>query len=129
MFKPNHALICIQTCLLDLGLKITNCQQLTDKKEFTHAYLTHTRTLRMSPWSFSPRYVALVSGLEMGRKDEHLLANQLLMDLLTGQLGEDEQQRATAGVVRLVVCGNSLSSATQDKDSVTKVTTRTRSSR
>ena len=67
------------------------------------------------------RYVALVSGLETGSKTDNQLANQLMIDLLTGQLGDEEQQKATSNVVRLIVCGNSLSSTTQDKDSITKV--------
>ena len=65
--------------------------------------------------------MAFVSGLETGSKTDNQLANQLMIDLLTGQLGDEEQQKATSNVVRLVVCGNSLSSTTQDKDSITKV--------
>lgn len=72
-------------------------------------------------FNFTCRYVAFVSGLETGAKTDNLLANQLMIDLLTGQLGDEEQQKATACVVRLVVCGNSLSSSTQDKESITKV--------
>ena len=71
--------------------------------------------------NFTCRYVAFVSGLETGSRTDNLLAIQLMIDLLTGQLGDEEQQKATASVVRLVVCGNSLSSSTQDKESTTKV--------
>ena len=60
------------------------------------------------------RYVALVSGLELGGPNDDLMAMQLLIDLLAGQLGDEDQQRSTANVVKLIVAGNSLSSSAHD---------------
>lgn len=67
------------------------------------------------------RYVALISGLGLGGKQENLLPLQLMVDLLTGQLGEEGQQEATANVCRIIIAGNSLSEATQDKGSIHQV--------
>ena len=65
--------------------------------------------------------MALVSGLDIGSKTENLIGQQLLIDLLTGQLGDEGQQEDTAKVVRLIVAGNSLSQSTQDKENHSKV--------
>ena len=67
------------------------------------------------------RYVVLVSGLELGGADERLFSLQLLLDLLTGQLGDADQQRASSQIARVIIAGNSLSRATQDRDSLSKV--------
>ncbi|CAH1795392.1 unnamed protein product [Owenia fusiformis] len=66
------------------------------------------------------KYIAIVSGLDIGSKNENPLNQQLLVDLLTGQLGDECQQEAASNILRVVVAGNSLSSETQDKDSLTK---------
>lgn len=63
----------------------------------------------------------LVSGLELGGPDERLFALQLLVDLLTGQLGDGDQQLASSRIVRVIIAGNSLSRSTQDRDSLSKV--------
>lgn len=69
------------------------------------------------------RYVALVSGLELGGGggDGDLLSLELLTDLLCGQLGDEGEQQASANVVRLIVAGNSLSQNTHNKDSMRMV--------
>lgn len=41
---------------------------------------------------------------------------QLLVDLITGQLGTEDEQEMYAKVVRVVIAGNSLSPKTQKKD-------------
>ncbi|XP_064614704.1 DNA polymerase delta subunit 2-like [Liolophura sinensis] len=64
------------------------------------------------------KYVALISGLGLGGRQENLLPLQLMVDLLTGQLGDEGQQEATANVCRIIIAGNSLSEATQDKGSI-----------
>ena len=65
--------------------------------------------------------MALVSGLELGRRSEDLLALQLMVDLISGQLGDEDDQNGSSQIVRVVVAGNSLSQDTQDKDSINKV--------
>ena len=67
------------------------------------------------------RYVAFLSGLDIGDHNEDLMALQLMVDLLTGQLGDEGQQSATANIVRVVIAGNSLSQETQGKDHLSKV--------
>ena len=67
------------------------------------------------------RYVAILSGLDLGKANDDQLALQLLVDLLTGQLGDECQQKETAKIVRVIIAGNSLSKDTQDKDQLTKV--------
>ncbi|KAI0220272.1 DNA polymerase delta subunit 2 [Lamellibrachia satsuma] len=66
------------------------------------------------------KYVAFLSGLEIGDRNEDLMAMQLMVDLLTGQLGDEGQQSATANIVRVVIAGNSLSQETQGKDQLSK---------
>lgn len=67
------------------------------------------------------RYVALLSGLDLGSKKDNLFDLQLMVDLVTGQLGDEDQQDATSKVVRVIIAGNSLSEETQDKEQLSKV--------
>ena len=69
------------------------------------------------------RFVALVSGLDLGGAASDPMALQLLVDLLTGQLGDAGQQGSMAKVSRLIVAGNCLSRETQDRDQLHKVGT------
>lgn len=62
------------------------------------------------------KYVIFLSGLEIGDASVDNLRLQLLIDLLTGQLGDEQTQRWMAKVVRVVIAGNSLSHLTQDKE-------------
>ncbi|XP_076458438.1 DNA polymerase delta subunit 2-like [Babylonia areolata] len=66
------------------------------------------------------RYLVLVSGLELGGAGERLFSLQMMVDVLTGHLGDGDQQRASSRVARVIVAGNSLSRATQDRDSLSK---------
>ncbi|KAL4239352.1 DNA polymerase delta subunit 2 [Mactra antiquata] len=66
------------------------------------------------------RYLAFVSGLEIGSKSEQQFALQMMIDTLTGFLGDPGQQKGTSNVVGVVFAGNSLSKDTQSKDSLTK---------
>ena len=67
------------------------------------------------------RYLAFVSGLEIGSKLEQQFALQMFVDMVTGQLGDPGQQAGTANIVGIVIAGNSLSKDTQTKDTLTKV--------
>ncbi|XP_038064247.1 DNA polymerase delta subunit 2-like [Patiria miniata] len=62
------------------------------------------------------RYVVLVSGLGLGEEGHHLMNLQLLLDLITGQLGSPEEQEVYSKVVRVIIAGNSLSRNTQQTD-------------
>lgn len=69
------------------------------------------------------RYLVLVSGLEIGGKSEKSFPLQLLVDMVTGHVGDIDQQESSSSIVRVIVAGNSLSQDTQDKDSIQKVFT------
>ena len=45
----------------------------------------------------------------------------MMVDLLTGQLGDEGQQEASSKVVQVLIAGNLLSKKTQDKDNLMKV--------
>jgi len=60
-------------------------------------------------------WVLLVSGLGLQAGGD-LFAAQQLVDLVSGQLGSPEEQRAMAAVCRVIVAGNSLSASSQDRD-------------
>ncbi|XP_029649963.1 DNA polymerase delta subunit 2 [Octopus sinensis] len=66
------------------------------------------------------RYVAILSGLEIGSKEEKQFEMQMALDLITGKLGSIYQQEDSSQIVRVIVAGNSLSKDTQDKDSISK---------
>ena len=62
-----------------------------------------------------------MSGLGVGEKGHHLMTLQLLLDLITGQLGGPEEQEMYSKVVRVIVAGNSLSKDTQTADALNTV--------
>ncbi|KAG9488779.1 hypothetical protein GDO78_005002 [Eleutherodactylus coqui] len=67
------------------------------------------------------RYVLLTSGLGLGGgSGESLLELQLLLDLVTGQAGAEEEQGYAARISRVILAGNLLSQNTQGKDSLNK---------
>lgn len=68
------------------------------------------------------RFVLLVSGLGLGGGGgESLLGTQLLVDVVTGQLGDEGEQCSAAHVSRVILAGNLLSHSTQSRDSINKV--------
>lgn len=70
----------------------------------------------------SCRFVLLVSGLGLGGGGgESLLGTQLLVDVVTGQLGDEGEQCSAAQVSRVILAGNLLSHSTQTRDSINKV--------
>ncbi|XP_028312792.1 DNA polymerase delta subunit 2 [Gouania willdenowi] len=73
------------------------------------------------PTLSSDRFVLLASGLGLGSSHaDSMLGLQLLVDMVTGQLGELGEQSGAATIFRVLLAGNLLSSNTQDKDSSTK---------
>lgn len=70
----------------------------------------------------STRFVLLVSGLGLGSSQaDSMLGLQLLIDMVTGQLGDQGEQSGAATISRVLLAGNLLSHNTQDKDASTKV--------
>jgi len=66
------------------------------------------------------RYVLFVSGLEIGRLDDHPFHRQLLVDLLSGQLGDETLQETVSRITHIVVAGNSLAECTRDRGAGTR---------
>lgn len=72
----------------------------------------------------STRFVLLASGLGLGSSHaDSMLGLQLLIDMVTGQLGDQGEQSGAATISRVLLAGNLLSHNTQDKDASTKVVT------
>eukprot|EP00249_Psilotum_nudum_P018489 c26833_g1_i1 orf=318-1646(-) len=55
-----------------------------------------------------PKFVAFVSGLRVGSGGSNPLQFQLLVDHLTGHLGEEQEQNMTAQIVRVIIAGDSV---------------------
>uniref|UniRef100_A0A1A7Z0K6 DNA polymerase delta subunit 2 n=1 Tax=Iconisemion striatum TaxID=60296 RepID=A0A1A7Z0K6_9TELE len=69
----------------------------------------------------SDRFVLLVSGLGLGNnRADSMLELQLLVDMVTGQLGDKAEQREAATISRVLLAGNLLSQHIQDKEASTK---------
>lgn len=76
----------------------------------------------MLPRASPPRFVLLVSGLGLGSgSGESLLSMQLLVDVVTGQLGAEGEQSCAAQISRVILAGNLLSQNTQSRDTINKV--------
>ncbi|KAL8144198.1 hypothetical protein V2J09_017230 [Rumex salicifolius] len=58
--------------------------------------------------SSEDKYVVLVSGLSVGSSTSNPLQFQLLVDHITGHLGDENEQQMAAEIVHVVVAGNSL---------------------
>lgn len=64
----------------------------------------------------------LASGLGLGSTHaDSMLGLQLLVDMVTGQLGDLGEQSGAAAISRVLLAGNLLSQSIQDKDASTKV--------
>jgi len=61
-----------------------------------------------------------LSGLEIGRLDDMPFHRQLLVDLVTGQLGDESLQEMMSRITRVVIAGNSLSDQTRDREAATR---------
>nr|XP_009680568.1 PREDICTED: DNA polymerase delta subunit 2 [Struthio camelus australis] len=75
------------------------------------------------PWRgpSSDRFVLLVSGLGLGGGSSvSLLSMQLLVDVVTGQLGAEGEQSCAAQISRVILAGNLLSQNTQNRDTINK---------
>ncbi|NXS55570.1 DPOD2 polymerase, partial [Brachypteracias leptosomus] len=75
------------------------------------------------PWRgpSSDQFVLLVSGLGLGSgSGESLLGTQLLVDVVTGQLGAEGEQSCAAQISRVILAGNLLSQNTQSRDTINK---------
>ncbi|KAK4777529.1 hypothetical protein SAY87_017716 [Trapa incisa] len=64
--------------------------------------------LEMPLKSGEDKYVVLISGLHVGRAASNPLESQLLIDHITGHLGDQQVQGMAAQIVHLVIAGNSV---------------------
>lgn len=75
------------------------------------------------------RFVLLASGLGLGSsRADSMLGLQLLIDMVTGQLGEQQEQSGAATISRIILAGNLLSQNTQEKEASLKVATKAQTS-
>lgn len=82
----------------------------------------HCQPTRSSAFLAPDRFVLLASGLGLGGTGaDSMLGLQLLVDMVTGHLGDEGEQSGAASISRVLLAGNLLSQTTQDKDSSTKV--------
>ncbi|XP_050940009.1 DNA polymerase delta small subunit isoform X2 [Cucumis melo] len=58
--------------------------------------------------SSEDKYVIFVSGLSIGSSISNPLQFQLLVDHITGHLGDEKEQGIAAQIVHVVICGNSV---------------------
>ncbi|CAL8248665.1 unnamed protein product [Merluccius merluccius] len=69
----------------------------------------------------SDRFVLLASGLGLGStRADSMLSLQLLVDMVTGQLGDQGEQSGAATISRVLLAGNLLSQSVEDKELSTK---------
>ncbi|XP_071779754.1 DNA polymerase delta subunit 2 [Centroberyx gerrardi] len=69
----------------------------------------------------SDKFVLLASGLGLGSSHaDSMLGLQLLVDMVTGQLGDQGEQSGAATISRVLLAGNLLSQSTQDKEASIK---------
>ncbi|CAO3590499.1 unnamed protein product [Absidia cylindrospora] len=59
--------------------------------------------------STGPKYLAILSGLNIGSKADVDLNIQLLTEYLSGELGSEKDQTDSASISRIVIAGNSIS--------------------
>ncbi|XP_058207549.1 DNA polymerase delta small subunit isoform X2 [Rhododendron vialii] len=60
------------------------------------------------PLKSEDKYVAFVSGLSVGSSTSNPLQFQLLVDHITGYLGDEKEQSIAAQIVQVVIAGNSV---------------------
>ncbi|CDS05496.1 hypothetical protein LRAMOSA08024 [Lichtheimia ramosa] len=56
----------------------------------------------------SAKYIALVSGLDLGSKGSFDIKTQLLTEYLSGELGGPDDQKQCSNISRLIIAGNSI---------------------
>lgn len=77
-----------------------------------HVYYPEFPPQLALPERTESEYVALVSGLSLGRNtDSKPLRNHVLMDYLAGRIGNDDEKQFVAQIVRTVFVGNSIDSS------------------
>ncbi|CAL1543262.1 unnamed protein product [Lymnaea stagnalis] len=66
------------------------------------------------------KFILFVSSFEFGGQEERSFQMQMLADLVSGQLGDPDQLKASSAICHVIIAGNCLSRSTQDRDSLSK---------
>ncbi|CAO0802974.1 unnamed protein product [Mucor circinelloides] len=61
-----------------------------------------------------PKFVALVSGLNIGADDQLNIKSQLLAEFLSGELGSATDELSSSSISRVILAGNSVTKATKE---------------
>jgi DNA polymerase delta subunit 2 len=70
--------------------------------------MVRSLTLAFTSVTDEDKYVVFVSGLSIGSEKFNPLQFQLLIDHITGHLGDENEQSIASNIVRVVVAGNSV---------------------
>ncbi|XP_056364460.1 DNA polymerase delta subunit 2 isoform X5 [Oenanthe melanoleuca] len=111
----------VQRLVTGTILAVYGCEQ--DDGRFVVEDLCFADLPPALPWNgpSSDRFVLLASGLGLGSvSGEALLSTQLLVDVVTGQLGAEGEQSCAAHITRVILAGNLLSQNTQSRDTINK---------
>lgn len=68
------------------------------------------------PKNNEQKYVALLSGLNIGGENQSDIRTQLLSEFLTGELGSFADQTSSASISRVILAGNSVSKPNKTDD-------------
>ncbi|XP_065180584.1 DNA polymerase delta subunit 2-like [Sycon ciliatum] len=90
------------------GVELPNGQFEVD--DYTYCDIPPQPTVTLDEDMTAPpdKYVMMVSGMSVGEDTADQLALQLFLDLVTGQLGSDEDSQLYSRVVRVIVAGDSI---------------------
>ncbi|GAN05624.1 DNA polymerase alpha/epsilon subunit B [Mucor ambiguus] len=61
-----------------------------------------------------PKYVALLSGLNIGADDQLDMKSQLLAEFLSGELGSSADEMSSSSISRVILAGNSVTKAAKE---------------
>ncbi|XP_060669049.1 DNA polymerase delta small subunit isoform X3 [Ziziphus jujuba] len=111
----------LKPCILDEYSKERSVTPLVKPHNFIHSddYLiledesgrVHLGGSVLSPSIYvsgEDKYVVLLSGLNIGSSSSNPLLFQLLVDHITGHLGDEKEQEIAAQIVHVVIAGNSV---------------------
>lgn len=89
------------------------------KKEPTHIHLHNIICIKPNLYEIDvkqPKFVALLSGLNIGSDDQLDMKTQLLSEFLSGELGSSADEMSSSNISRVILAGNSVSKAKKLKD-------------
>ncbi|XP_030839817.1 DNA polymerase delta subunit 2 [Strongylocentrotus purpuratus] len=118
----------VQTAITGTVIAVKGFENDNGKFEVEDSCYVDLPSIEEFPPLDDDRYIILMSGLGIGSDQTDLMNLQLMVDIITGQLGTADQQKMFSKVVRVIIAGNSLSESTQDKGVLTTAKYLTRKS-